>query len=854
MVTLAVAALLIVPVGKTAQAHPADMYFQTHTLHIIPDGVRTTWSISPGPLLAFSVWSQADQNADDTVSPAEALAWAQFPVSELSVAVDDSDLLPWRVESVQWPESLVSFEVGEQNIVLQLALDWDPDFGGQHQLILYNRYQEATSVNWFYIHGDDGVTFYTPQQHSGLLRFDFMLPDGEAQPPTKTEALTYWDSGTPSLLAKGEASKPPPREETRSFAALTDLVREHELSPGFYLSALAIALLLGALHALTPGHGKALVGAYLVGSRGTMRHAAALGAIVTLTHTGSVLGLGMLTLVASRFIMPNTVFPVLEVISGLLVVIMGLSLLPQRWRGFKAVHDARQRPLMPPPPRESGASTRRLIQINQPIRVNIYDDVLPAGTLSVQRVQWRSLVALGISGGLVPCPDAIAILLVAVAINRIALGLSLIVAFSLGLALVLTAIGIAMVHSRRLFERFDSINRLVPVLPLVSAMIVIGLGLTLTYNALQRTTLFDRDSGDGDSSDALVFELGSEIEGQDNQAAATPDVFDLEQASILYLDTDDANRYQLRVYDFAGDESRALTDEAFGVWDYTLSPDRETIVYTAPREYGGSDLWIINVAGSHRRQLLACPESVCTRAAWSPDGRRLIYEKLDTPTEESPLGITTLWWLDPSTGETAPIFQDDQLPGMNPRWSPDGQWLSYASAGTAGVQLYNLVDGRTRSIASQTGGLVTWNPDGTALLVTDIWTNGEGTFTHLMRFDLTADKLTDLSGDSAVGDTWAAWSPDGEWIAVVRRDYTDDTSLGDHIWLMRPDGSQLRQLTDVPNVIHGEPVWSPDSAYLVFQRYSLTGAIAQPGIWLLAVGTGDLQALTQTGNWPTWLP
>ena len=93
-------------------------------------------------------------------------------------------------------------------------------------------------------------------------------------------------------------------------------------------------------------------------------------------------------------------------------------------------------------------------------------------------------MTLGVSGGLVPCPDAIAILLVAIAINRIALGLSLIVAFSFGLAVVLIAIGIAMVHSRRLFDKMDAFGRWAPVMPVISALIVLGLGLVLTISAL----------------------------------------------------------------------------------------------------------------------------------------------------------------------------------------------------------------------------------------------------------------------------------------------------------------------------------------------------------------------------------
>ena len=100
------------------------------------------------------------------------------------------------------------------------------------------------------------------------------------------------------------------------------------------------------------------------------------------------------------------------------------------------------------------------------------------------QVTWKSLLTLGISGGLIPCPDAIAILLVAVALNRIPFGMLLIVAFSIGLALVLIAIGLAMVHGVRLITRSDLLSRFSVYTPVISAVIVSGLGVALTVNAL----------------------------------------------------------------------------------------------------------------------------------------------------------------------------------------------------------------------------------------------------------------------------------------------------------------------------------------------------------------------------------
>ena len=111
--------------------------------------------------------------------------------------------------------------------------------------------------------------------------------------------------------------------------------RTRNTTPGFYALALVVALALGALHALTPGHGKTVVAAYLVGSHGTNLHAVSLGAVTTLTHTGSVLLLGLVALLASRFIVPNDLFPLLEVASGVLIILLGANLLYRRWYEYR---------------------------------------------------------------------------------------------------------------------------------------------------------------------------------------------------------------------------------------------------------------------------------------------------------------------------------------------------------------------------------------------------------------------------------------------------------------------------------------------------------------------------------------
>ena len=824
------------PLPEIGRQHPADMYLQNFTVRLSPEGVAVTWKISPGALLAFLTWDEADTDDDSFVTDEEAIAWIAPIVPELIVAIDGTTALPWRLDALNWPTSVARFEMSDESIEAQLFATWPEGFGGQRDFLLYSRYQEATSVNWFYLYGDEGVTFTRPQQQNGLLQMQVAVN-------VEADQLAYWDSGTPALDASTAVT--PALPDRSASAVLTDLVSREDMPPLFYVAALGIALALGAIHALTPGHGKTLVAAYLVGSRGTPRHAAALGAVVTLTHTGSVLALGLVTLFFSRYFLPTQLFPVLEIASGLLVVIMGLTLLWRRYQGWQAVRRLRARQAAPTPPPAPATPGAKTITINQPIQSRDYDAVLSEDPNA--GISWRALIALGISGGLVPCPDAIAILLVAIAINRLALGLSLVVTFSLGLAVVLIAIGIAMVQSRRLMDRFTALDRVVPAMPLVSAVIVLGLGLVLTYNAINRTGLLGLAPAEQASSTTLV------ALGLDENAPP----FALEEARVLYLAPLDSGHDALWTVPASGGEPARFGAQPYAVWDFEVSPDGETIIYAAAREGSGSALWLINSDGTDERLLLDCEGASCRNVVWSPDGARVVYERLNFDEAMSNVtDITSLWWLDVNSSETAPVFQDRQLPGYSPRWSPNGGWLSYVTAGTTGLQVYNLREGTSLSAPNVTGSPAIWHPVEDVLLMTDVQPAGNRFLTHLMRYDLDSGERTDLTGETEnLEDVGAAWSPDGAWIAVVRREIReDDRSPGNGIVLMRPDGGEVRPVINTPDTIHQTPVWSPDGRYLLYAAYNLDEEWPEPHLRIVEIASGAQTEIAWPGNFPVWLP
>jgi nickel/cobalt exporter len=253
------------------------------------------------------------------------------------------------------------------------------------------------------------------------------------------------------------------------------------------LISLLAALLWGAVHAFTPGHGKTVVAAYLIGDRGTARHAAFLGLTVTLTHTLGVFALGGVAIYLTRYILPEVLFPWLSVVSGLLVVVIGLSLLFSRSRATFGAGSGRARHIQVEHADANGAHTHSHVHPKHSHAHGGHtNDHLPPGadgsTASV-----RSLVALGVSGGLVPCPAALVLLLSAISLGRLGFGMVLVVVFSAGLAIVLTGIGLLMIYARKLFEQFSFEARVPRLLPVVSASIITLAGAAIALAALQQT-------------------------------------------------------------------------------------------------------------------------------------------------------------------------------------------------------------------------------------------------------------------------------------------------------------------------------------------------------------------------------
>jgi TolB protein len=333
--------------------------------------------------------------------------------------------------------------------------------------------------------------------------------------------------------------------------------------------------------------------------------------------------------------------------------------------------------------------------------------------------------------------------------------------------------------------------------------------------------------------------------------------------SFLYLAGDENEKTQL--FRFVETGPQKLTDFESGVHDYALSPNGRNLILSTINNSGHSELWLAEDDGSEQVMLYSCPQAECSNFTWAPDSRRLLFERREL-VDKDVTGSPFLWWLDTQTAEVLPLQASDKLHGASGRLSPDGQWVSYFSPEDEGIYIYNLETGSSQFVINEIGADVAWSPDGKQLVVPQldlvILHSEEGddhqthahdyqTAVHLLLLDVISGEQKIISGDLPVEDSVPAWSPDGNWIAFGRR--ATGAGAPRQLWIVHPDGTGARALTDDPAINYGPPMWTSDGRYLIFQQIPQQDLSSHPSIWRIDIETGEKQELIPSGMLPTWL-
>ena len=331
---------------------------------------------------------------------------------------------------------------------------------------------------------------------------------------------------------------------------------------------------------------------------------------------------------------------------------------------------------------------------------------------------------------------------------------------------------------------------------------------------------------------------------------------------LLYLGRSQPDMSVRQIYAAGQEElqSRQLTDHPEGIWDYTVHPQGEAIIFSALREDGGADLWRMDRNGSNQELLRACREVACVAPAWSPDGRLVAYEQrdiwADAPNLDPKAG--RLWLLDVEEGDSRPLFDYD-VAAHSPVWAPDSQRIAYVSPLLPGIEVYHLQTGELQQFGNQWGAIPVWSPDGSRLVFPDLVLIGEELVVRLVVVTVGNEHAVDISGDDdLLKDDSPAWSPGGGWIAHGRQ-YLDEERWmpGRGIWLTRPDGSEAYPVLAEPMADLFGATWRPDSAALAYLQVDLSeGQQAVPDI---SIRVFDLVAkegwqIAEQGVQPQWIP
>ena len=411
-----------------ASAHPTDETLQQAYVTPAASGLTVRLDLTPGVLVAPQFARLLDADSDGVLSPAEIDAHAAAVQAAVGARIDGAPAVLTMTGHTYPPLNLLAAGGGVISIEWTAALP-----AGAQQVVFTDGYVPAGR---------------TTVQMSVLVPSD----------PVPLGPIGHGDGGrTITVAVNGGTSAPEVAaapSDTSGGSSMLDALRGPLASPWALVLLVGACVVLGALHALTPGHGKALLAGYLVGARGTPRHAVVLGVVTTVTHTATVIALGTAVLVAGPYVLPGVVVPVLTVLAGVVVLLLGLRLVRVRWGAARAVES--------------------------------HGHGHDHGGQLLTRPSLRSVAAMGVTAGMIPCPEALSVLLLAVGLQRTGLGLVMIVAFSVGLAAVLVGLGLVLVSAGPAVSRFsDRLPGWVTTrVPLVSAVVVAVLGAVMTVTGV----------------------------------------------------------------------------------------------------------------------------------------------------------------------------------------------------------------------------------------------------------------------------------------------------------------------------------------------------------------------------------
>lgn len=447
LLAIVVTAVLVGLTGSVASAHPLGNFsVNTATrIDVYADGLRIQYVVDMAEIPALQERQRIDADGDGAVSAAESEAYLAEAVlrlmANLAVLVGDDRVAPELLASTL---AFAPGEAGLETLRIHLNLAVGTPAGGDSASIQFSdaNYEGRAGYHEVSVAAAPGVDLVrtdAPAQSPTELLTASGLGDRDLPPNQRTSSFVFVPGAGQTAPAAPVLASDIVQDSGGGIAEspLSRFLESDRLTLSTMALLLLIALALGAVHALEPGHGKSIVAAYFIGTRGSALQAALLGLVVAITHSIGVVAVAALVLYGSQYFVPEDAYPWLTVASGVMVLGLGSALLLSRLRAAGAWHRLQHM---------AGGRHRHGQEHAHP-----HGGHAPSTPLrrdEVERPPWKGLIALGLIDGLIPTPSTLVVLLGAIAIGRIELGLLMVVAFSTGMALVMTSISLAVLAAR----------------------------------------------------------------------------------------------------------------------------------------------------------------------------------------------------------------------------------------------------------------------------------------------------------------------------------------------------------------------------------------------------------------------
>ncbi len=319
--------------------------------------------------------------------------------------------------------------------------------------------------------------------------------------------------------------------------------------------------------------------------------------------------------------------------------------------------------------------------------------------------------------------------------------------------------------------------------------------------------------------------------------------------SLVYLWPADgvSNLYKINP---VNGESEALTDLTAGVLAYSISPDRESIIFSTPGESGTSQIIFLDPGSEEETRIINCQDGLCTAPQLSADGNWLAFEFISDQPESKP-GVRVYSIPEQTYRDLG--SPDEYL--EKPLWSPAG-WLAYYNQTHKGYQFWNPISDKTLFLANDTGGDGSWSADGRYFLTSEILFVSETLAPrHLQLFDLVEKNSRDLTQGNFLEDLNPSFAPQGLRFAFSRKSLKpQEWTPGRQLWVMDLDSGETFPLTEEVDYQHTSFAWHPDGERLAYVRYNQAALSEPPEIWLIESSGEDALRLIINGFAPGWIP